>query len=788
MSIPLLNGLAHQSVDHVMEDLLVRFVVNCPDEDLSSIERVFFQVEEAQWFYTDFVRLLDPKLPPMKMKQFAGKMLEKAPLIWKWGDPGDALARFGHYKSTIPVRGVACFNPDFSKVLLVKGTDSNSWSFPRGKISKGESDIECAVREAEEEIGFNARQHINENDVMERTIRGKNYKIYLARNVPETFNFAPKARNEISQIQWFDVKSLVKKVKQSPNQFFIVETMMKPLQKWINQQKGVVAEEELMYRAEMALKELLGLTKPLEKTDDAGRELLNILQGPQTGHAQTQPQPHPGQPGPPPMIQIPHYVYQPVQQFLPGPMPFPPMPMQFAPPQQPPNPQSLQKPTMKPESKELLSILNSSGTPKRSRDATPTAGRDANRSKADELLSLFKKPSKNPVETSPAPSVASVPSVGATGSAGGSVAASGSVAPQPSTQPRDGPAGDLLSILHRKGQSPAPFEPSNELEGSMRGSQPGPKKVTVLKRSENKNANDLLSLLKPKKEDEQSGGEAQAKEIQAKEAQPREAQPREAQPKESPSQELLGMLRGKPDTPAQGEAAQPQAQSHPVQAQSQSHPVQSQSQFASSHQSPTQPAQPAQPAPQTSNPLLDMLHNPREQKSASNELLGMLHKSQSGTPASGSPAPSKNPASQDLLNLLKPKEKPEPAPQPQETPEFEDFEDFEDFGDLDHQFSRTFHNFDIESDEEDVDHLLENNKPIDFFKQQASPDKIQIAKPGSLASPQPHYQPQFPQQVYEPQQGTPQAAGQSLLALLNGGKQQQNPNAEFFNNLLNKGI
>lgn len=51
MSIQLRNGLANQTLDRVLEDLLVRFVVNVPEEDLSSIERIMFQIEEAQWFY-----------------------------------------------------------------------------------------------------------------------------------------------------------------------------------------------------------------------------------------------------------------------------------------------------------------------------------------------------------------------------------------------------------------------------------------------------------------------------------------------------------------------------------------------------------------------------------------------------------------------------------------------------------------------------------------------------------------------------------------------------------------
>lgn len=127
MSIQLQDGLSGQSVDCVLEDLLVRFLVNAPDEDLSSIERIFFQVEEAQWFYLDFVRQLNPLLPVMKMKSFAPALLSKCPLIWRWGDPKDAISKFGKYKSTIPVRGIALMNKDLTKVVLVQAMDSGSF-------------------------------------------------------------------------------------------------------------------------------------------------------------------------------------------------------------------------------------------------------------------------------------------------------------------------------------------------------------------------------------------------------------------------------------------------------------------------------------------------------------------------------------------------------------------------------------------------------------------------------------------------------------------------------------
>ena len=64
---------------------------------------------------------------------------------------------------------------------------------------------------------------------------------------------------EISQIKWFDIKTIQKKCKTNPNTFFIVGTILKPMTKWINKNKGVLNEEEIMLQVELKLKELLGL-------------------------------------------------------------------------------------------------------------------------------------------------------------------------------------------------------------------------------------------------------------------------------------------------------------------------------------------------------------------------------------------------------------------------------------------------------------------------------------------------------------------------------------------------
>lgn len=288
MSLPLRNALENvSSLDRVLEDLLVRFIINCPPEDLSSVERELFHFEEASWFYTDFIKLMNQNLPTLKIKSLSQLIIKICPLVWKWDIKADeALAKFSRYKKTIPVRGAAIFNEDLNKILLVKGTESDSWSFPRGKISKDEDDEQCCIREVKEEIGFDLSDYIDENQFIERNISAKNYKIYLIKDVPEDFFFQPQVRNEIEKIKWFDFKTVTKHIYRNNNynsnsnnngsfKYYLINSMIRPISMWVKHQRQVKNEDQLKQYAEEQLKLLLGITK--EETIDPGRDLLNIL-------------------------------------------------------------------------------------------------------------------------------------------------------------------------------------------------------------------------------------------------------------------------------------------------------------------------------------------------------------------------------------------------------------------------------------------------------------------------------------------------------------------------------
>ena len=220
------------------------------------MERICFQVEEAQWFYEDFIRPLDPSLPSLSLRAFSLRIFQHCPLFSEWSADNytAAFAEFLAYKSRVPVRGAIMLNEDMDQVVLVKGWKKGAtWSFPRGKINKDEDDLDCAVREVYEETGFDIRaaglvREANEMKYIEVTMREQHMRLYVFRAVPMNTHFEPRTRKEISKIEWYKLNDLptLKKSKQqegmgehlaNANKFYMVAPFLVPLKKWILQQR-----------------------------------------------------------------------------------------------------------------------------------------------------------------------------------------------------------------------------------------------------------------------------------------------------------------------------------------------------------------------------------------------------------------------------------------------------------------------------------------------------------------------------------------------------------------------
>jgi len=201
----------------VYMELAARFVLNAPPEELADGNRLLFLVEQAHWYYEDFIREKDKSLPTLTLRVFATNMFATVPqLKSRFKDISTIYAKFLAYKFSVPTCGAVLLNPAMDKCLMVRGWGKNSKSlgFPKGKMDAGETEADCAAREVEEEIGVNIRDFIVEEDKVHfyrklgkemNTEQGKwtqKNTLFIIQGISEETKFLTHTRKEISDIVW----------------------------------------------------------------------------------------------------------------------------------------------------------------------------------------------------------------------------------------------------------------------------------------------------------------------------------------------------------------------------------------------------------------------------------------------------------------------------------------------------------------------------------------------------------------------------------------------------------
>eukprot|EP00455_Lapot_gusevi_P004620 TRINITY_DN11908_c0_g1_i2.p1 TRINITY_DN11908_c0_g1~~TRINITY_DN11908_c0_g1_i2.p1 ORF type:complete len:512 (+),score=26.79 TRINITY_DN11908_c0_g1_i2:48-1583(+) len=243
------NARNTEALDDVFNDLASRFLVNLPDEELQSFERLFFQLEQAHWNYDDFYRPQNPELPEFDLKSFCFHFFQYHPVFESHRESfDDYFSNFRDYVSQVPACGGILLEPSMTKCLLVSNYKGSSWSFPRGKINKEESEFECAIREVYEETGFDMRPCVSPQDSLQVTTNSRRVVLFIARDVSENTVFETKTRKEISRIQWFSIDDLVRSNDSRDhalprNKFFLVFPFLEKLRKWIARQRRYASPE-----------------------------------------------------------------------------------------------------------------------------------------------------------------------------------------------------------------------------------------------------------------------------------------------------------------------------------------------------------------------------------------------------------------------------------------------------------------------------------------------------------------------------------------------------------------
>ncbi|KAM0747978.1 DCP2-domain-containing protein [Meredithblackwellia eburnea MCA 4105] len=201
------------SFPETLDDLAARFIANMPEKYWDDEVRIMFQIEQAHWYYEDWIR---PNVIPSlahtfhsySLRQFFIVMLKTCDLLSDMRHRvNEVWDNFMDYKTKVPVCGAVLISHRWDKVLMVKGYKSGAaWSFPRGKINQDETEAACAVREVQEE---EEEEGAEKNPYyVETVIKDQKIRLYFLPGVREDEAFQTRTRGEISKIDWFRVTDL----------------------------------------------------------------------------------------------------------------------------------------------------------------------------------------------------------------------------------------------------------------------------------------------------------------------------------------------------------------------------------------------------------------------------------------------------------------------------------------------------------------------------------------------------------------------------------------------------
>lgn len=225
----------------------MRFLANVPTSQGKSlpVERLFFQIQQAHWFYEDFyVDDLD-HIPHMRFRQFIAAMFDHGTLLARYSDRREEfLELFKEYAARIPSCGAIILNKPMTKILMVQPLGGKSWGFPKGKVNEGEADIDCAAREVLEETGVDISSYTKARDFVAYYNGGQLVKLFIVRGIPESIAAAPIARKEIRAVGWHDLSGIpIRSGFKGASKYWSALTVMKQLHAWVQSKGGKVARD-----------------------------------------------------------------------------------------------------------------------------------------------------------------------------------------------------------------------------------------------------------------------------------------------------------------------------------------------------------------------------------------------------------------------------------------------------------------------------------------------------------------------------------------------------------------
>ena len=101
---------------------------------------------------------------------------------------------------------------DKEQILLIKHANSGHWSFPKGHVEAGETELETAVREIKEETGVDALVDTRFRQVVTYSPKKDVLKDVIYFFATTDNDATEKQESEVSEIMWVDIDKALNSV------------------------------------------------------------------------------------------------------------------------------------------------------------------------------------------------------------------------------------------------------------------------------------------------------------------------------------------------------------------------------------------------------------------------------------------------------------------------------------------------------------------------------------------------------------------------------------------------
>ena len=119
------------SYEDALDDIHTRFIVNLPLSELLTSDRIFVQLEQAWWYYEDFI--CDPRphlsyLPRYThFKPFAKELFQYSTILPNVNQFNSMWQEYSLYKRTISNYGCILLSSDYERIVLCQVYHGNTF-------------------------------------------------------------------------------------------------------------------------------------------------------------------------------------------------------------------------------------------------------------------------------------------------------------------------------------------------------------------------------------------------------------------------------------------------------------------------------------------------------------------------------------------------------------------------------------------------------------------------------------------------------------------------------------